>query len=459
MSKSPLATRVKYTYGVADLFQSTMNNTSNYMFVYVLGTVMMFTNEQVLMISGISSTVTLFCTFLTGLIVSGMPAMKWGRHRSFIYIFAPITAACFVLKFTRVSSNAALAAILMVGFVALGNFTSSLVSVSHAALVNVFTKDPSERGMLASHRATCVAMASVITSYTTVPLVEVFKKSMSEAMAYSLVAVVVVSFYLATMYYTANMAKNYEQPEVKEKPVKAERPSIKLMLFCLIKNPNLIAIVIADISRFCGNLMVLGTTAYFYRYVLQDYSKMATYTLWAGIVQTCGAYTSGAIKQLSSKAKIVIGELGIAVSLTMVRLLGFSYIPAFIFLLIYRFFQGFSFSMFFTLYADSVVYGEWKTGVFVPGFTSNMYSISARIGETFKGWILPAALIAINFDASIPAEEFTMAMRTGILNVAFLMPACFRALGGIVLLLFFRLTPEKLAEYQAEIDARKAAKA
>jgi len=437
-----------------------MNNTSNYMFVYVLGTVMMFTNEQVLMISGISSTVTLFCTFLTGLIVSGLPAMKWGRHRSFIYIFAPIVAVCFVLKFTRLSSNVAIAAALMVIFVALGNFTSSLVSVSHAALVNIFTKDPSERGMLASHRATCVALASVITSYTTVPLVEQFKKVMSEAAAYSLVAVVVVSLYLATMYYTAGMARAYEQPEVKKSDsTKADRPSIKLMLFCLIKNPNLIAIVVADISRFCGNLMVLGTTAYFYKYVLQDASKMATYTLWAGIVQTCGAYLSGVLKQLTSKSKIIIGELGIAVSLIMVRLLGFHYIPSLIFLLIYRFFQGFSFSMFFTLYADSVVFGEWKTGVSVPGFTSNMYSISARIGETFKGWILPAALIAIGFNASIPAEQFTMEMRTGILNVAFLLPACFRAFGGIVLLLFFRLTPEKLAQYQQEIDERKAAEA
>ena len=457
--KKPLSKLVKYTYGVADLFQSTLNNSSNYMWNFVLTNVLMFSNATVLKISGISSTVTLIATFFTGIIVSGLPALKWGRHRSFIMVFPVVVSIGYVLKYTALSDNENVAAAILIVCVCLANFFHSFVSVSHAALVNVFTENPAERGMLASHRATCVAFASVITSYTTVPLVAKLQdRGMSARSSYVAMAVIICVLYTLAMWYTAWLAKDYEGPYAPDHKTD-ERPSVIKILSCLVTNPNLIALVIADILRFCGNLTLTGTVAYYYRYVILDYSKMATFTLFAGIVQTIGAYVSGRLTKLSSKFKIVFGEIAIGVCLIIVRFVGFKLVPSYIFLWTYRFFQGFTFSMFFALYADSTVYGEWKTGAFVPGFTSNMYSISARLGEMCKGWVLPLLLIAINFNNQIPAEEWTIEMRTSILNVFTLFPAACRILGGLILLFGFRLTPEKLEQCRKELEERKAAQA
>lgn len=460
MSKKPLSKLVKYTYGVRDLFTTTMNNTSNYMLVFTLTNVMMFPTEVVLMITGISTTVMAFTTFFTGIILEATPAMRWGRHRSFMLVFAPISAIGFVLKFTRLFPNDYVAAICIIIANVVGGIAGSLSSNSHAALVNIFTDDPKERGMLAGHRATAIGIAGIITSYTSVPLVALLGNYVSKQASYTIMAIIVVSFSLVATWYTFWLSRGYETTNAGGKAEASstkERASIKLIMACLFKNPSLMTLVFADFMRFAGNLMLMGTTAYFFTYVAQNFPLMATYTLLGGLMQTSGAFISGQLTKLSSKFKIVFGEFMIGACLLLLRVFGFNISIAFPLLLAYRFFQGFSFSMFFTLYTDSVVYGEWKTGVFVPGFTSSMYSVSAQLGSLFNGWFLPIMLMAISFNAQIPAAEATLEMRTGILMIFSLVPACFRILGGLALTLLYKLTPAQLDTYRTEIAARKAA--
>ncbi len=461
MENKPLSKLVKYTYGVTDLFNTTMNNTANLMLVFTLTNVMMFPTPVVLMITGISTTVLAFLTFFTGIIISGTPAMKWGRHRSFMVIFAPLAAIGFVLKFTRLFADNYIAAIFIIIAYIVGNYASSLSSNSHAALVNIFTDDPKERGMLAGHRATAIGAAGIITSYTSIPLVAFLSLYISKTASYTLMATIVGLFYLLTTWYTIWLSKGYEGANLKNGAVESstkERAPIKLMLACLFKNPSLMTLVFADFSRFAGNLMLMGTTAYFFTYVVSNFPLMAVFTLFGGILQTVGALVSGQLTNMSSKFKIILAEFMIAASLLMVYLFGFNIAVAFPLLLLYRFFQGFGFSMFFTLYTDSVVYGEWKTGLFVPGFTSSMYSVSAQLGTLFNGWFLPAMLIAISFNNKIPAAQASIEMKTNILMLFALIPACFRLLGGLALTFFYKLTPEHLIAYRAEIVARKAAK-
>lgn len=461
MTKQPLSKLVKYTYGVGDLFNTNMNNTSNLLFVFTLTNVMMFSAGTVRMITGISTTWMAFLTFFIGFIISGTPAMKWGRHRSFILIFPPIAAIGFVLRFTRFLENEATAAIFIIIAYVVGTFASSLTSNSHASLINIFTTDPKVRGMLAARRGTAIGIAGIITSYTSVPLVAWLALYVSKPASYTWMAIIIVTLYVLAMWYTFWLSKGYEGVNLEEEadatPTKQRAP-IKLMLACLFKNPSLMTLVFADFSRFAGNLMLTGTAAYFFTYVVKSFPLLAVYTLFGGILQTVGAFTSGQLTKLSSKFKLVLGELTIAAILLLLYLFGFNVTIAFALLMCYRFFQGFSYSMFFALYTDAVVFGEWKTGVFVPGFTSSMYSVAAQLGTMFNGWFLPSMLIAISFNAKIPAAQASMQMRTGVLLIFALIPAGFRLLGGLALTFLYKLTPKQLEIYRAEIAARKEAK-
>ena len=461
MAKKPLSKLVTRTYGVADLFQSTMNNTANYMFVFVLTNVFLFSNETTLMISGVSSTIIAALTFVIGPIISGTPAMRWGRHRSFMLVFAPLAALGFVLKFTRLFEAEYAAAIAIIIANVGGSFCGSLVSGSHAALVNIFTDDPKERGKLASHRGTAIGVASVITSYTTVPLVDWLKNYVSDQVAYSVMAIIVVACYLGTMYYTVWLSKGYEgagaDSDSKSEKRHARTP-LRVMLISFIKNSNLIALVGADIARFTANMTILGTAAYFFTYVVKDYSMMAVYTLFGGIIQAFGSFVSGLLTRYSSKQKLVVSEFGAAICCLLIYLVGGSSIAlSLALMLLYRFMHGIGFSMYFALYTDSVVFSEWKTGAFIPGFNSSMYSVSAQMGSMLKGWILPALLIAINFVADTPVEQVQASTLQGLMLVFTLFPGALRALSGLIITLFYKLTPARLDEYRKEIAARKSA--
>lgn len=461
MAKKPLNKLVTHTYGVADLFQSTMNNTANYMFVFVLTNVFLFPNEITLMISGVSSTIIAAMTFIVGPIISGTPAMRWGRHRSFMIIFAPLAALGFVLKFTRLFEADYAAAIAIIIANVCGSFCGSLVSGSHAALVNIFTDDAKERGRLAAHRGTAIGIASVITSYTTVPLVDWLKVYVSDQVAYSVMAIIVVSCYLLTMYYTVWLSKGYEGPgtnNAAQNTKRRERTPLRLILISLVKNPNLIVLVLADILRFTANMTILGTAAYFFTYVVQDYSKMAVYTLLGGIIQAFGSFISGFFPRYSSKTKLVFSEIGTVVCCLLLYFIGSgSLIISFILMLLYRLMHGIGFSMYFALYTDSVVFSEWKTGAFIPGFNTSMYSVSAQMGSMLKGWILPILLIAIDFVANTPVEQVQASTMQGLMLIFTLFPAVLRGISALLLGVLYKLTPERLDSYRKEIAERKAA--
>ena len=147
----------------------------------------------------------------------------------------------------------------------------------------------------------------------------------------------------------------------------------------------------------------------------------------------------------------------VAVSMLSVRLVSSSFPLAFTCLMIYRFFHGFSYSMFFALYSDCVVYGEWKTGVSIPGFTLGLSSMAAQLGTMIKSWLLPLILIWVKFDASIPASEASQELIVGVQNMFALIPGSIRLLGALALLFCYKITREMLEKCEKEIAERAAA--
>jgi Na+/melibiose symporter-like transporter len=174
-------------------------------------------------------------------------------------------------------------------------------------------------------------------------------------------------------------------------------------------------------------------------------------------VQTFGAFISGELTRVNSKFKIVFGEFMVGLSLLLVMVVGFNVRAAFTALMVCRFFHGFTYSMFFTLYTHCVVYSQWKTGVFAPAFVSSISGLGSRLGIVFNGWFMPSAMILIAFNNKTPPAETPMEVRAGILMIFALAPALFRILGGANLWLFYRIREGKLQEYKQDIAAKRIA--
>ena len=107
------------------------------------------------------------------------------------------------------------------------------------------------------------------------------------------------------------------------------------------------------------------------------------------------------------------------------------------------------------LYADTIVYSEWKTGKNATGWISGLQNVPLKVGVMFRGIIISACLAVANFDPSIEAAAATVELQKGICLAFMVIPACALIVAALLLAFGFRITKEKVEQYQAEIAARQ----
>ena len=151
--KKPLSNLLRWTYGFVDLTATIHNNTGNILFTYVLTNVLMFELSNVLLINSVASTVCMFVPWIIGAIMSGTPAMKWGRYRSWLLLAAPIANLAFVFKFTRVPGSETFAAWVVIVAYIINGFSNSACYIANGSLLNVISSNAAERTMLSRNRS------------------------------------------------------------------------------------------------------------------------------------------------------------------------------------------------------------------------------------------------------------------------------------------------------------------
>jgi GPH family glycoside/pentoside/hexuronide:cation symporter len=119
-----------------------------------------------------------------------------------------------------------------------------------------------------------------------------------------------------------------------------------------------------------------------------------------------------------------------------------------------RFFTGFSNATFAVLFSDTIVYATWKTGKNAAGWIMGLMNQPVKIGVFLRGIIITAALASIGYSAKLTPAQFTPALKQGLSYTFGLIPGISLLAAGLIILVAFKLTKSKVAQYQAEIDKR-----
>ena len=112
-----------------------------------------------------------------------------------------------------------------------------------------------------------------------------------------------------------------------------------------------------------------------------------------------------------------------------------------------------SMTVMWALEADTVEYGEWKTGIRIEGLTYSFFSFTRKCGQALGGSI-PAFLLAGSGYIPNAATQSENALQ-GIQQAIALVPAAAFAI-AFILMLFYPLTDKRHAELVKEIQERRA---
>ena len=452
--KKGLTNALKYFFGVGDAGFVLMSNIETFYFMTFLTDLAGFAAGVAGVINSVFTIVDACLSWLYGGIINGTKAKKWGRYRSWLIMVPWMVPFLYAFMFIRVSDNEWLSAVVIIAASIASHVAWNFSYVANATLISIVGKTPEDKATLASSRATWNNIGGLLFSYMGLPFATLLAGYVGEKNKFAAAAFCLGILMVVTYFAHFKMTEGYEEIETETAGKKNDKTKITIreMFASLFQNPPLMVLMLADLAKWCVKFVTAASAIYYFRDAMGNPGLMTTYLLCVAIGAIIGAFSMRYIaKAISSRTTMIIAYAGMAVSLFLVYIFYGNAMTVIALMTLAQFFYGMAFAASPALYADTVVYATWKSGKDASGWIMGLQNLPLKIAVFLRGTILSACLVAVGRKSGVVLEGTA---RQGMTISFALVPAIF-CLAGLLLLVFgFKITKEKVLQYQAEIDAR-----
>ncbi len=452
--KKGLSNALKYFFGVGDAGFVLMSNIETFYFMTFLTDLAGFGPAIAAMINSVFTTVDACLSWLYGGIINGTKAKKWGRYRSWLIIIPWIVPFLYACMFIRVSDNEMLSAVVIIAAAILSHVCWNFSYVANATLVSVVGKTPEEKAILASSRATWNNIGGLLFSYLGLPFATLLAAYVGEKNKFAAAAFALGILMVVTYFAHFKMTDGYEEIETSATAKKnTTKVTIPEMFASLFKNPPLMVLMLADLAKWCVKFVTAASAIYYFRDAAGKPGMMATYTLCVSFGAIIGAFCMRYIaKALSSRTTMIMSYGGMAVCMYLIYFAYANPVAVIALMSLAHVFYGMAFAASPALYADTVVYATWRSGKDASGWIMGLQNLPLKVGVFLRGVILGACLVAVGWQSGVVLEGTA---RQGMTIAFAVVPATFCLVGMLLLIFGFKITKDKVVQYQKEIDARK----
>ena len=459
MAKTPenqkpkgLSNSLKYLFGVGDAGFNLMSNIETFYFMSFLTGLGGFSPAIAGIINSVFSTVDACLSWIYGGILNGTKAKKWGRYRSWLILLPWIVPVLYAFQFIRIAENEILSAIVIIAAAISSHVVWNIGYVANATLISVVGQTAEDRATLASSRGTWNNIGSLLFSYLGLPLATLLAGFVGEKNQWAAAAFALGILMVLGYYAHFKMTEGYEEIETEASPKAVNKVTVPEMFRSLFQNPQLLILMIADLAKWCVKFVTAASAVYYFRDAMGNQGLMVPYSLAIALAAIVGSFvTRYMAKALSNRTTTIISYVGMAVALLMVWVCYANAVLVIAMMTIAQFFYGIAYSVSPALYADTVVYATWKSGKNAAGWIMGLQNLPLKVGVFLRGTIVSACLVAVNWQNGVLLEG---AARQGMTIAMGLVPAILCGVGTLLLIFGYKLTREKVAQYQAEIDAK-----
>jgi glucuronide carrier protein len=324
----------------------------------------------------------------------------------------------------------------------------SFVNIPFGSLASAMSQLPDERAKLSSARAVGAALAIILLAFVVSPqLTRSDDLQRSLTITTVVVAVVGIALYFL-LFKTSRETVQRDTAAV----------SLRQTLSTIRNNRPLLLICLSALFVLTGMFTLQTLQVYYARDVLgnADYLIVLTVLSIGGMFLTAPVIpklvgTFGKKKgYIVAAAVTLVGGIGIALSPPSTPVL------AFVSFAVYGLGLAVVQALMWTLQADTVEYGEWRTGARTEGSNYALLSFSRKVGQGLGG-ALAAWGIGIGGYIAGAASQSDEALDT-IRYVTGFAPALFVAVGAAIMIVY-PLTEERFQELVGEVAARRARRA
>ncbi|MBN1566473.1 MAG: MFS transporter [Acidobacteria bacterium] len=445
-----------YTYGIGDLFFALMVNMEAYFFAVFLTDYARFSLAITGQILGLTSLIDIVCALVGGVILQKVTLKYGGKYRSWFLVGPPMVAPLFILQFTKIGGDLTAACIVMFGFIA-SHLLFNVVVAASGAMVSRLSQFPDERTILSTSRAQGMSAAGLILSATAMPMILFFSSHTGEVAGFTVtVAVYAFLMILGYWYVYGITARKDPYDEIPiDTPRNKSSQSVREIVGLVFRNPPLMYLTLAQVFGSTSIFIITALAIYYFTYVVGQPAFLSLFILATSIARLIGTLAASWIGVKLGKRNvycifITAAAVGFASGLFLRETpWGFTFVFC-----ISSMLAVIAAAMNTALFADTVVYGEWKTGKSIRAFTMALMNLSIKVGVLIRSAVVTFGLMAIGFEANTTP---TPRVIEGISLMITLGPAVAYAIAVAIFFFGYRIDEAHVLQMQQEITERKNA--
>jgi glucuronide carrier protein len=413
---------------------------------------------------------------------------RWGKFRPFILWFAVPVTVMSVLNFNVPSPgikwlglfewDVSTSGQLLYAYLAyaLLGMIYSLINIPYGSLASAMTQSVGERAKLVAARTFGAAVGTVLLTYIVAPQISAIQKT-APKLAQNADAAAKAAYEAAALVYRQNVQNVFTQTTLwfvllgsiayfitflwcREAVVRTTpKVSIQETFATLRANKALAFLCGASFFYLIAYFAVGGATAYYAKYVMGDVGQTANMTLVnVGIGLLITPLIPAIIKRLGKKT--VFQYCGV---FTIIGGVALAFVPAgalalaLVFLAIKGIGASLINTLMFGLEADTVEYGEWKSGKRSEGATYAIFSFTRKVTQSIGGALGAWALAFGGYISASATDPNPVQPESAIWAIKFtigLLPAI-SALLAMLVFWKYPLTDKLFRQIRDENEARK----
>lgn len=374
---------------------------------------------------------------------------RWGKFRPF-FLFGSLPLLLLSVATFTVPGGLGGTGKLVYAYVtyALLGLAYSLVNIPYGSLASAMTQVPGERAKLASFRMVGSAATMIMLAFVVAPQIR-----SSQNLQQSLTLTTLLFVFLGIGLYGI-LFKTAKENVVRD----VAKVSLRQSLGTLKGNKPLLMLCLSALCFLTGMFALQTVQAYYARDVLGDANLFIVLTVVSTLAMFVVAPVIPRVVRTFGKKKAYIT----AGLLAVVAATGIALTPASMVWLAIVFFALYGVGLaavnmlMFALEADTVEYGEWRSGVRTEGTTYAVFSFTRKLGQAVGGAAAAYGLGMVGYVAN--AEQQAPATVDGIRSIAGFVPAAFIAI-GVLIMLAYPLTEQVFRSMVGEVEARRAQRA
>lgn len=402
---------------------------------------------------------------------------KWGKYRPYLLWVAVPFAIIGTLTFYTPDFSYSLKLVYAYVTYILLMSAYTAVNVPYGAMLGVVSRDAHEKSVFASYRmffayvGSFVSMGlfawfeqSIIGTQRIIGGVQavdaagepVLITSIKEAQPSQITTIVAVAAVLSAIFFILSFLMTKEH--VKVQSDKSEKGSIKRDLKALAKNTPWWTLTLASILLLVVGSMRGGAMPYFFSNILGGSALFGSvlFLTIGEIAQLLGVTIAVPVSEkLGRKTSIILclGAIGLfSLFVAFVPSTPAGFWMFFVLHLVVCIFIGLISPLLWTMFSDVADYSELKNKSMSTGLIFSSSSMAQKFGSAFGSALVAGVLGLAGYEAGV--AENSESINSAVRGLMSWLPAIVAGL-GIVSMLFYTLTTDKMKQIRAELAASK----